>query len=114
MVESWTLTAILLRRVILGLVLLDSRVVVDEDICAVVLGIRIASSSLIARTEIALLRPSTLYFGQRVQQSVPTYRLVVLWQLNLACGLLLALPWPLRPVRAYQDPASSQCIVPAV
>lgn len=48
------------------LLLFDCGVVVDEDKCAVVFGVCVALRALVARTEIALPRPSTSYSSHGV------------------------------------------------
>ena len=97
------LTAILCRRLVLGLILFHRRVVVDKHICSVVLWVLIACSTLVTRTEITLLRPSALLSYIRPHSMLRTYRLVVFWQLNLTGSLPLTLPWSLRPKRSLQE-----------
>jgi hypothetical protein len=47
-------TAILFRWVVILLLLLDGRIVVDEDKGAIIFGIGISLSTLVSRTQIAL------------------------------------------------------------
>ena len=50
-------TAILFRLLVVFLLFFDRSIVVHKHICAVIFRIDIALRSLVARTEIALLRP---------------------------------------------------------
>ena len=72
---------------VLCLGLLDSTIVIDKHKHIVVVGIVIAGSSLVTRTQVALR--------------------VVFWKIDRPWTFLLSLPWSLGPMRRHQNPAAS-------